>query len=126
MKKVVTEKKVERKEFSLEEAFVLWKNESKNKIVYLAGNTSEKLGKEKLVAYFNTNKKNPKEPDIRVYDLDKDGKMNKEVADLWETVSPKNVRYLTGTTDEKEKLVAFYGDENQEKRPYIRVYFQEK
>ena len=126
MKKVVTEKKVERKEFTLEEAFVLWKNESKNKIVYLAGNTSEKLGKEKLVAYFNTNKKNPKEPDIRVYDLDKEGKMNKEVADLWETVSPKNVRYLTGTTDEKEKLVAFYGDENQEKRPYIRVYFQEK
>lgn len=125
MKKVVEKKKEERKEFNLEEAFVLWRNESKNKVHYLSGFTSEKLGKGKLIGYFNTKKKNPKEPDVRVYEVDTEGKQGKEVADLWESISSKEKRYLTGTTDEKEKLIAFYGDENQEKRPYIRVYFQE-
>ena len=126
MKKTVAETKEEKREFTLDEAFILWRNESKNNVNYLSGFTSEKLGKAKLIGYFNTMKKNPKEPDIRIYDLDKDGKQNKEVADLWETVSPKEKRYLTGSTDEKEKLVAFYGDEHQEKRPYIRAYFQDE
>ena len=123
--KKVTETKTERKEFNLEEAFVLWQNESKNKTMYLSGFTSEKLGKKKLLGYFNTKKNNPKEPDIRVYELDSEGKQGKEVVALWESISKQNVRYLTGTTDEKEKLIAFYGNEHEEKRPYIRAYFQE-
>ena len=32
---------------------------------------------------------------------------------------------MTGTTNEKEKLVAFYGDEYETKRPFIRVYYSE-
>lgn len=124
MKKVVEEKE-EKREFNLDEAFVLWRNEAKSGIHYLSGFVSEKLGKTGLVGYFNTNKNNPKEPDVRVYELDKDRKQGKEVAALWETLSKQNVRYLTGLTDEKEKLIGFYGKENEEKRPYIRVYFQE-
>lgn len=127
MKKTVAEtKETERKETNLVEAFILWKNVSKNNINYLSGHTSEKLGNVKLIGYFNTNKKNPKEPDIRVYVLDNENKQGKEVADLWESISPKETRYLTGTTDEKENLVAFYGDEHQEKRPYVRAYFREE
>lgn len=117
-------KKEEKKGNIIEECFVLWKNISKNNQEYLSGFTSEKLGRTGLVAYFNTNKKNPKEPDLRVYKTVDEKQV--EVADLWETLSKQNVRYLTGTTDENERLVAFYGDENQEKRPYIRAYFTEK
>lgn len=126
MKKVVEkEVKEERKEFDLEEAFVLWRNETKSKKHILKGYTSEALGRAALVGFYNTNKKNPKEPDIRVC-LVEDNKAGKEVASLWENVSPKEVRYLTGVTDEKEKLVCFYGDEHKEARPYIRAYFRKE
>ena len=114
-------------EFKLQEAFVLWKNKSKSGNDYLKGSTpTDKDGKKTgLIAYFNSNKKNPKEPDIRVYSL-VDGEQDIEVASLWESVSEgKGTRYLTGTTNDKEKLVAFYGKENQEMRPYIRAYYKE-
>ena len=47
----------------------------------------------KIVAYFNTRKKNPKEPDIRVYDIDSEGKQGIEVAVLWENISKNENRY---------------------------------
>lgn len=125
MKKSVVKENEERKE-QLKEAFVLWRNEAKSKVLYLAGFTSDDLGKQKLIGYFNTNKKSPNEADIRVYTLNKENKQDKEIASLWESSSQNGKRYLTGITDEKEKLVAFYGDENQEKRPYIRAYFREE
>ena len=87
---------------------------------------SEKAGKGKVIGFFNTNKKNPKEPDIRIYVLDEKNNIGKEVASLWDSLSKQNVRYLTGITDEKEKLVGFYGNEHEEKRPFIRVYFEEE
>ena len=31
--------------------------------------------------------------------------------------------YLTGTSDEQERLIGFYGEKNA-KTPYIRVYFK--
>ena len=80
-------------------------------------------GNVRLVGYFNTNKKNPKEPDIRVYSLNNEGNQDIEVADLWENISKQETRYLSGSTNDKEKLVGFYGDKKEEKRPYIRVYF---
>ncbi len=108
-------------EFNLKEAFVLWKNKSKNGNDYLAGFTPNK--ESKLVAYFNTNKKNPKQPDITIYAA-VDGKQDIEVANLWENVSEtKGTRYLTGSTNDKEKLVAFYGKD--EKKPYIRAFYKE-
>lgn len=120
----VEEKKEVVNEFNLKEAFVLWKNKAKSGADYLAGFTSDK--KIKLVAYFNSNKKNPKEPDIRIYSLDSEGKQDVEVADLWESVSEgKGTRYLTGSTNDREKLVCFYGKEHQEMRPYIRAYYKE-
>lgn len=113
-------------EFTLTEAFVLWRNQAKSGAFYLSGNTSEEAGNMKLVGYFNTNKKNPKEPDVRVYSIDNEGKQDKEVCSLWENVSKNGeTRYLTGLTDDKEKIVAFYGDKHKEARPYIRAYFQQ-
>lgn len=115
-------KKEVKQEVKLAEAFVLWKNKSKSGLDYLKGSD---LHKNKLVAYFNTNKKNPKEPDIRVYSIDAEGNQDKEVASLWEYISKNEKRYLTGSTDEKEKLVAFYSKEEDDKKPYVRAYFKE-
>ena len=115
--------KDEKKGFDLKEAFVLWRNESKKTpgTYYLSGFVSNEE-KTKIVAFFNTEKKNPKEPDIRVY-VKKDEK-NIEVASLWTNVDKNEKKYLTGTTDDHEKLVGWFGQENQEMRPFIRCYYE--
>lgn len=107
------------KEFKLEQAFVLWKNTSKKGTEYLKG---KDLHGNKVLGYFNTNKKNPKEPDVRVYVVAEDGKTDKEIASLWDYTSKSGKQYLSGSTDEKEKLVAFYG--KSEKAPHISAYFR--
>lgn len=110
----------------LKECFVLWRNESKSGNHYLKGYTPEEVnGGISVVGYFNSKKKNPKEPDIRVYEIDSEGKQGNEIAALWENISKNDKRYLTGSTNDKEDLVGFYGDEKHENRPYIKVYFQE-
>ena len=113
------------KPFELEEAFVLWRNKSKKGGLYLSGQTSEDLDPVKLIGFFNSNKENPKAPDIRIYTVDTEGKQDKEVCSLWENISKNNTRYLTGITDEKEKVIAFYGDESNESRPYIKAYYKD-
>lgn len=131
MKKTIEKEEVkvtetEVKEFNLQEAFVLWRNKSKNGTDYLRG---QDLHNNKLVGFFNTKKKNPKEPDIRICEvtMGEDGTQTtgNEVCSLWESVSKNEKRYLTGSTDENEKIIAFYGDINKEARPYIRAYFKE-
>lgn len=122
------EKEIKKGEFSLKESFVLWKNKAKSGEDYLKGHIIEndKKGFE-LVGFYNTNKKNPKEPDIRIYTIDDKGNAYKEVCDLWETVSKDEKRYLTGSTDDKEKIIAFYNDKQNEEgtRPYIRAYYKD-
>lgn len=119
------EKEIKKGEFDLQESFVLWKNKAKSGENYLKGTTSKGniIG---LVGYFNTNKKNPKEPDIRIYSINDEGKQDKEVCDLWETVSKNEKRYLTGSTDDNERIIAFYSDNQNEEgtRPYIRAYYK--
>lgn len=126
MKKAIEkEKTTERGEFNLEEVFVLWKNESKAHKSYLSGFTSDEKHSMKLIGFFNTDKKNPKEPDIRVYETLEDGTISKEeIAVLWSNVSEKDKKYLNGKDNEDKKLVGFYGKENEEKRPFIRVYYE--
>lgn len=120
--------KEEKKGFDLKEAFVLWRKTSKAGKDYLTGFVSENQ-ELRLIAYFNTDKKNPKEPDVRVYQSIKneDGtysKSEKEVASLWTNVDKNEKKYLTGTTDEHEKLVGWFGDEHKELRPFIRCYYE--
>lgn len=117
--------KGEVKEFNLPEAFVLWENTSKAGMKYLSGNTSEELHT-KLVGFYNTNKKNPKEPDVRIYDIDSEGNQGNEVCSLWENISKNETRYLTGSTNEQEKIIAFYNNvEENPSRPYIRAYYKQ-
>ena len=130
MRKEIKEKELQKEEVQkteLWEAFVLWRNEAKSGGSYLRGYTPEKvLGGVGLVGYFNSKKRNPKEPDIRVYTLDSEGKQDKEVCSLWENVSKNEKRYLTGTTDDKEKIIAFYNEDKESNRPYIRAYFKQE
>ena len=126
MKKSITQSNIkEGGNEALKESFVLWKNISAKQNEYLSGTTTDDPKQIfKLVGYFNTNKKNPKEPDIRIYSLNDEGKQDSEVCDLWESISKNENRYLTGTTNEKEKIIAFYGNSEDEKRPYIRAYYK--
>lgn len=125
MKKSITQQTNNERGEQLKETFVLWKNLSNNGKEYLSGlTTDDPENSFKLVGYFNTIKKNPKEPDIRIYSLNDDGKQDSEVASLWETVSKNENRYLTGSTNEKEKLIAFYTNAEEEKRPYLRAYYK--
>lgn len=122
-KKVEVKKEEEKKEFNLKECFVLWKSKAKSGLDYLTGKTPEGI---KLVAYYNTKKENPKEPDVRVYALDEEGKMQDEaVATLWSNLDKNEKKYLSGTTNEKEKIVGWYSKVEDEKKPYIRVYYKE-
>lgn len=131
MKKSVKKEEVkveERKEKKvLEECFVLWKKDAKTGLNYLTGSTpKDKDGKVEmyLKGFFNPKKKNPKEPDIRVYTQGEDGK-DEEVATLWDKVSKKDKRYLSGKTNENEYLIGFYNEGEESKQPYVRVYYQE-
>lgn len=130
MRKEIKEKELQKEEVKktkLEEAFALWRHGAKSGASYLTGNTSEAQTGLKLVGYFNGRKKNPKEPDIRVYSLDEEGKQDKEVCSLWERVSKYGNQYLTGTTDDKEKIIAFYDNlDMKSNRPYIRAYFKQE
>lgn len=126
---VYIESKEQEKEFNLKESFVLWKEKSKAGINYLKGFTSLDKNKKRfrLVGFYNTIKKNLNEPDIRIYNINEEGKKEKKVCDLWETVSKKEKRYLTGKTAQDKKIIAFYTEEQniEGTRPYIRAYFKD-
>lgn len=131
MRKEIKEKELQKEEVEktkLEEAFVLWRNKAKSGDSYLRGYTPESVMQGVgLVGYFNSKKRNPKEPDIRVYTLNDKGEQDKEVCSLWENVSKNGKRYLTGTTDDKEKIIGFYNEDKKESnRPYIRAYFKQE
>ena len=122
---VKKEEKQERKE--MKEVFVLWKNTGKSGLEYLSGNAGKDAGDlagAAVSGFFNSKKENPKQPDIKLYIKGEDNK-NVEVAALWERITKNEKRILTGMTNEKEALVGFYGKEENEKAPYIKVYFQE-
>ena len=112
-----------KKEFDLKEAFALWERTSQAGNKYLTGKVDEL----KLIAFLNKEKKNEKEPDIRVYSIENDEISKEAVASLWKNLSKNNKYYLTGVDNEGLKLVGFYNDQIIEfpDRPLIRVYFKE-
>jgi hypothetical protein len=108
----------------LKECFALWEN-SKGDMVYYTGKTSGE-NPIRLVAFINTVKKNPNQPDIQVYEQAEKGKEKTQVASLWENKSKAGKTYLGGEDNEKQKLVGFFNDKTQNgKYPAIRVYYSE-
>ena len=92
-----------KKEFDLKEAFALWEHKAKSGVIYLTGTVEEM----KLIGFYNKNKKNEKEPDIRVYQLINDEISKEAVASLWRNIS-KNVNYyLSGIDNIRFFLILF-------------------
>lgn len=114
-----------KKEFKLTQAFALWKNQSKDKkTTYFTGGTDD--GR-KITAFYNTHKKNPKEPDMRIYAVEGEKReLSKEpICSLWCNVSEKTKKkFLTGSYNGK-KVIGFINDGKNEKAPYLSVYYRE-
>lgn len=122
MKYVKNETKKEEKEkFDLKECFVLWLNTSKEGNKYLSGYD---FNNNKIMGFFNKKVKE-NQPSVRIYGLDDEGKITKEeIIVLWDTKFKTSGKDgLNGYTNEKEGIIAFYGDEKDTKRPYIKGYF---
>lgn len=110
------EKKVQR-----EQVFAMWKRESAKGNPYFTG----KIGEKEIRGFYNTNKKNLKEPDIRIYKLDKDGNLEKEeYLSLWCNASKKGTKVLSGTLDGK-RVVGFVNVKAtaENKQPYFSLYW---
>lgn len=123
MRYVKNETKEENKKekFDLQECFTLWLNTSKEGNKYLSGYD---FNHNRIMGFYNK-KANDKQPSIRIYGVDEEGKITKEeIITLWDTTfktSGKNG--LSGYTNEKEGIIAFYGDLEDTKHPYIKGYF---
>lgn len=121
-----TKKKEETKEVKkseLQECVVLWLRESKAGKQYLAGHD---FNNNNVLAYFNETT-NEKQPFIRVFALDENNKKSDEIITLWRATSLKGENYLSGYTDEQEKVIGFYtNNKENEKLPYVRIYFKDE
>ena len=102
----------------------LWKRTSKDgKKTYFTGQTEDK--KTFLTAFYNTDKKNLKEPDLRIFTRDKDGNLSKEpFLSLWCNATKRGKKILSGNFDGK-RVIGFIKSDASEKQPYISVYFEE-
>lgn len=123
MKYVKNETKEENKKekFDLQECFTLWLNTSKEGNKYLSGYD---FNHNRIMGFYNR-KANEKHPSIRIFGVDDNGAITKEeIITLWDTTFKTSGKDgLSGYTNEKEGIIAFYGDENDTKHPYIRGYF---
>ena len=103
--------------------FALWQHKSKDGKTYFSGKTEG--GKQNLTGFFNTNKKNPKEPDLRVYTQDQNHELSKEpYISMWVNVSKSGRKYLTGKIGDK-RVIGFINDKVEGNRPYVSVYYSE-
>lgn len=119
--KYVKNEETKKEKFDLQECFTLWLNTSKEGNKYLSGYD---LNKNRIMGFYNK-KANDKQPSIRIYGVDDEGKITKEeIITLWDTTFKTSGKAgLSGYTNEKEGIIAFYGDEADTKHPYIRGYF---
>lgn len=124
MAKTVTNvAKEEKKESKLQEVFAMWKETSKEGKTYFTG----KVDGTQVRGFYNRNKKNPNEPDIRIYELDGEGELAKEEKlCLWCNATEKGTKYLNGKLDGK-RVVGFINEKatKENKQPYFTVYFSE-
>lgn len=129
MRNVEKKNEAVKKEFNLEQAFALWCTTSKEGKNYYTGKLLCNGQNTPLIAFANGMKKNPKEPDYKVYlKPAKDEKLGKEIASLWVKVSKNGKKYISGVSDDNEYLTGFINQEANMngKKSLITVYFQEK
>lgn len=109
---------------NLEEVFALWESKKGDKTYYTGKTAGEKPIR--LVAFINTTKKNPNQPDIQVYEQKEKGEEKPQLASLWQNKAKSGKIYLSGQDNEEKKLVGFFNDNTQGgKYPAIRVYYSD-
>ncbi len=116
-----TTKTGSKKEFKMNQIATLWINKSKKGLIYLSGTLTSG---HKIIGYFNTSKKNLKEPDIRFYDVNEDGTIERESSfALWVNTSKNNKKYATGKMGET-KITGFFNSKTTigGKVPYLNIY----
>lgn len=107
----------------MEGVCALWKRTGKNGNVYFTGLTEDR--KTQLTAFYNTKKQNLKEPDLRIYVRDNNGKLTKdEFLSLWCNATKNGKKILSGKLNGK-RVVGFIKANATEKQPYISIYFEE-
>lgn len=120
-----TKKEAEnKKEFTMKQVFAMWQKKSKTGSIFFTGKNE---AGERLVGFYNGKKQNPKEPDVRIYKVDEEGKAVKDAyCSLWANTSKKEKQYLTGKI-ENVRVVGFInsGAKVDDKRPYFSVYESE-
>ena len=109
----------QKKEFTMVQAFALWQREAKSGRKYFSG--KDENGNN-LVGFYNTKKKNPKEPDLRIY-LQDDEHKGEVYVSMWMNVSKGGNKYLSGKMGDN-RIVGFVNEKGG-KRPYIAAYYSE-
>ena len=115
--------KSQKKEFKLQECLVMWLKKSNMSGNYLSG----KMGETNLIGFINGKKKNPKEPDIRIFKRDAEGNREKEeFVSLWVNVGKNDRKYVTGKLGE-QRLVGWFNSRATAggKTPYLNVYYSD-
>lgn len=114
-------------EFKMSEVLAMWKYKSTNGRPYFSGSGRMEAGTEgKYIGFYNGKKKNPKEPDIRIYRRNDEGLEKDEFLSLWCNVSEKTgKKYLTGRLGDR-RVVGFINEKSDGKRSYFSVYFSEE
>lgn len=117
-----------KKEFNLTPVLTMWcyKGKAKGSVKYLSGKTdSDKPVK--LKGFFNGKKKNPKEPDIRIYTEIEKGVLSKEeFISLWVKVSKGGKKYISGKLGDKW-VTGFFNSRAEINGiiPYFTVYYSD-
>lgn len=106
------------------QVFAMWKNEGKNGKPYFTGKLEDGT---KLTGFYNTDKKNMKEPDIRIYKVDGNNKIEgEEFVSLWcNSTKDGKKKYLSGKVDGK-RVVGFIREKATGKLPYFTVYWADE
>ena len=94
----------------------LWKQKSKD-------GTKTYLSSKTHIAFYNTKKKNPNEPDLRIYIKTAEGKKGEDYASIWCNTTDAGKKYLSGKMVDGTKLTGFINDTTKnDKIPYCSIY----
>ena len=108
----------------LTEVFALWENKKDNTVYYTGKTAGDQAIR--IVAFVNTTKKNPNQPDIQVYEQVEKGKERPQIASLWQNKSKAGKQYYSGQDNEEKKIVGFINADTKDgKYPSIRVYYSD-
>ena len=108
----------------LQEVLALWETKKGDTVYYTGKTAGDKPIR--VVAFVNTTKKNPNQPDIQIYEQVEKGEEKPQIASLWQNKSKAGKIYYGGQDNENKKIVGFINADTKDgKYPSIRVYYSD-